>query len=141
MKGFVRDAHIYGGLHISTDGVDFGRVLTETEWESFQERKKLDKEIVGLCETVDNYMRDQIGPVVKKTLSQSVRVTIQGRPDFPAWERVLAYHELGHCVLGLDHREDRVSIMNANLPDEDYISKHEESLIKDLFRLDEPAAE
>jgi hypothetical protein len=43
--------------------------------------------------------------------------------------------------LGLDHREDRVSIMNANLPDEDYISKHEESLIKDLFRLDEPAAE
>lgn len=31
-------------------------------------------------------------------------------------KEMLIFHELGHCILGLDHEDDYLAVMNTNLP-------------------------
>ena len=47
--------------------------------------------------------------------------------------RTLIYHELGHCALGLDHRTDRVDIMNPAVLHPEVARSRWEGLVKNLF--------
>jgi hypothetical protein len=46
----------------------------------------------------------------------------------------LIYHELGHCILKLDHREDGLSIMNPFRIDDELFVKWNQELLEELFR-------
>lgn len=55
--------------------------------------------------------------------------------------RTLIFHELGHCVLGLDHaKEDANNIMAPYILDSDYTDKHWKVLTDMLFKLDMSSA-
>lgn len=46
---------------------------------------------------------------------QSIEINRLNIDDDPCQLRVTVYHELGHCLLSLDHRDDRIDIMNATV--------------------------
>lgn len=54
-------------------------------------------------------------------------------------KEMLIYHELGHCVLKRDHRDDfdgyqYVSLMNIGLVDETNYRNHRETYLDELFK-------
>jgi hypothetical protein len=46
---------------------------------------------------------------------------------------VLAYHELGHCALGLDHHDGEADIMNTYLLNEVIADEEWDELVNKMF--------
>ena len=132
MAEFVEAAKSYGVV-ANTSGIKFGNVLTAENWANFIESKAVESSTVGLCERITISKKQQLGPLFREDSTTSVRVTIVENTVDPVSERVTAFHELGHCVFGMAHYEDKEDIMNAILPSDSYIAENYQGLLKQFF--------
>jgi hypothetical protein len=130
---FLKEARNHQ-VEASGDNLDFANVLDDDKWDLFMTKKSLDVGTVGLCEKADVSYKEQ-GFIMPNVPNHDTitSVWILGQPDTPMSELVTAFHELGHCILGLPHIESRPDIMNAVLPTAEYASEHWPELLRQLF--------
>lgn len=51
----------------------------------------------------------------------------------PTSRELVVFHELGHCVLGKGHEEEKVSVMNPVQPPDTIYEHHKEEMLAELF--------
>lgn len=137
IEEFKKDAAAHG-VTLSLEGLNYANVLDQAAWLEFINRESLTNETVGFCKNdhlYKVYTKAVLGHTVDSysDYTTSTSVTLLESPDSPLLERVTAYHELGHCVLGLKHTDSENSIMSAIRPDEDYLRANMAELLKQLF--------
>lgn len=92
--------------------------LRQLTWDSLERPK------VGTCTSHSN----SIGTMVW------TRVVVSPKLTNNTYIRAVMFHELGHCVLGLDHRGGEIaSIMSPSLTNKTYYDNNWELLVDDLF--------
>lgn len=92
--------------------------LTEITYDEVPVAEGKNEVTVGVCEMTLNY---SVIHISKKASKNELKL--------------LLYHELGHCVLGLDHTErDSNTIMQpVMIPDKEWIERNWDWLVQDLF--------
>ena len=81
--------------------------------------KKLDKDLLGTC-------------YVYETPSYLREIYIDPEVTDPNLFRVVMYHELMHCILGTEHTDNELDIMNSRMDQKsaDYIANNWDNFVK-----------
>jgi hypothetical protein len=117
MADFANQASLYE-THVNYEDINFARFFDRDEWDLVLSRRGLKDETVGYCEAMTKRYEARF-VMWKKSRSVNLRsLAVVRMPGQPCRERLAVYHELGHCVLGKDHFEEQVDIMNAVIPSE-----------------------
>lgn len=75
------------------------------------------KEVVGVCYYFPKHI---------ELLERHIKL-------FPEYTEELVFHELGHCIMKLEHDNSRLNIMTSYLLPADFYYKNRKKLLQDLY--------
>jgi hypothetical protein len=118
-NNFIEDANFYGNAkkiagHLSVLGsVTFKEIYTEEE------------RTLGTCRRYRTLQGD--------TVTYSEIFIDPSLKSDPIKLKAVVYHELGHCLLGLEHVTYKIDLMNAQLLHKSYLEVMWDELVYELF--------
>ena len=88
--------------------------------------------VIGMAETFPSDIPEQVIGYCQSPVKLMIKKSFWEKAS--ATERLtLMYHELGHCALGLDHKDDVPDIMNSYILDDATAEKQWDKLVTTMF--------
>lgn len=101
-------------IHI-TNQLYSAKMLDKEDWIAFRDQGGLTPDTIGLCSTIDVWEEGSF-PNYERGPTETFRYATVLRIKDPLYQKALIFHELGHCLLNLDHSEMTDDIMYASVP-------------------------
>ena len=83
-------------------------ILDSKDWQEFLKEKSQRKTLVGLCDVIINPPKKRSFPGYKKEPIQIFRYVTVKRMHHRPFQKALIFHELGHCLLNMEHSQSGI---------------------------------